>query len=250
MHQPNIFLNSYLGYTMWDYESDAPLMWPGPENTTPRPEGMTDAEYEAFYKTQRFPTAAEVRAIMDRNPEGAAARGMWADVDFLRNVYELNPNAEHTQFADYHGHGWNFRAIFKRDRDGNMLDAEGNILRPGNAETDTPEEFAYHEERWRQRWRRDGEGQFVQPGTNPGEAVHMMSIHAEVGMQCVDCHFEQDTHGNGLIYGEVANAIEIGCKDCHGTADEYPTLRTSGPAAPPEGHNLALLRNPDGKRRF
>ena len=59
----------------------------------------------------------------------------------------------------------------------------------------------------------------------------MMSIHAEAGMQCVDCHFEQDTHGNGLIYGEVANAIEIGCKDCHGTADAYPTLRTSGPAA-------------------
>ncbi len=28
MHQPNIFLNSYLGYTMWDYESDAPKMWP------------------------------------------------------------------------------------------------------------------------------------------------------------------------------------------------------------------------------
>lgn len=55
MHQPNIFLNSYLGYTMWDYESDAPFMWPGPENTTPRPEGMSDEAYEAFYKTQRFP---------------------------------------------------------------------------------------------------------------------------------------------------------------------------------------------------
>jgi hypothetical protein len=27
MHQPNIFLNSYLGYTMWDYEADADLMW-------------------------------------------------------------------------------------------------------------------------------------------------------------------------------------------------------------------------------
>jgi hypothetical protein len=48
----------------------------------------------------------------------------------------------------------------------------------------------------------------------------------------------------------VANAIEIGCKDCHGTADAYPTLRTSGPAAPPKGNDLALLRNPDGKRRF
>ena len=52
----------------------------------------------------------------------------------------------------------------------------------------------------------------------------MMDIHAEKGMQCADCHFAQDSHGNGLIYGEVANAVEIGCKDCHGTADAYPTL--------------------------
>ena len=28
MHQPNMFVNTYLGYTMWDYESDAPFMWP------------------------------------------------------------------------------------------------------------------------------------------------------------------------------------------------------------------------------
>jgi len=253
MHQPNIFLNSYLGYTMWDYESDAPFMWSGPENTTPRPEGMSDEDFEDFYKTQRFPTAEQVRAILDRNPEGAAARGMWADLDFLRNVYELNPYLEHTQFADYHGHGWNFRGIFKRDRDGNLLDADGRIIRPGERDENGNIISAAEQEeqdRWDQRWRREGEGQFVEPGTNPGEAVHMMSIHAELGMQCVDCHFEQDTHGSGLIYGEVANAIEIGCKDCHGTADEYPTLRTSGPAAPPEGHNLALLRNPDGRRRF
>jgi hypothetical protein len=213
MHQPNIFLNSYLGYTMWDYESDAPAMWP---------------------KEQKYPTAEEVRAVTDRNPEGAAPRGKWADLDFLRNVYDLNPTLKDTQFADYHGHGWNFRAIFKRDRKGNLLDAEGNIVDP-----DDPE-----------KWRREGEGKFVEPGTNPGKAVHLMSIHAEVGMQCADCHYEQDSHGNGMIYGEVANAIEIGCKDCHGTPDAYPTLRTSGPAAPPEGHNMALLRNPDGKRRF
>jgi hypothetical protein len=228
MHQPNIFLNSYLGYTMWDYESDAPSMWP---------------------EEQVYPTAEETRAVLDRNPEGAAPRGKWADIDFLRNVYDLNPDLEDTQFADYHGHGWNFRAIFRRDREGNLVDAEGEVIRPPEA-TDTPEEATRHADRWRQRWRRDDEEKFVPPGTNPGEAVHMMSIHAEVGMQCVDCHFEQDTHGNGLIYGEVANAIEIGCKDCHGTADDYPTLLTSGPAAPPEGHNLALLRNPDGQRRF
>ena len=213
MHQPNIFLNSYLGYTMWDYESDAPHMWPA---------------------KQKYPTAKEMREVLDRNPEGAAPRGKWADLDFLRNVYDLNPELSDTQFADYHGHGWNFRAIFKRDRDGNLLDADGNVV-----DNDDPE-----------KWRREGEGKFVEPGTNPGKAVHLMSIHAEKGMQCADCHFEQDSHGNGLIYGEVANAIEIGCKDCHGTADAYPTLRTSGPAAPPKGHDLSLLRNPDGKRRF
>lgn len=213
MHQPNIFLNSFLGYTMWDYEADAPSMWPA---------------------QQRYPSAAQVRAVLARNPEGAAPRGKWGDLDFLRDVYDLNPTLKDTQFADYHGHGWNFRGVFKRDREGNLLDREGRIVSP-----DDPE-----------KWRRKGEGKFVPPGVNPGKTVHLMDIHAEKGMQCADCHFAQDSHGNGLIYGEVANAVEIGCVDCHGTPDEYPTLRTSGPAAPPRGNNLELLRNPDGQRRF
>jgi hypothetical protein len=213
MHQPNMFVNSYLGYTMWDYESDAPHMWP---------------------KDQKHPTAAETREINDRNPEAAAARGLWGDTEFLRNVYDLNPELKDTQFADYHGHGWNFRGVFKRDREGNLLDAEGKIVPP-----DDPE-----------KWRKNGEPKFVPAGTNPGKTVHMMDIHAEKGMQCADCHFSQDGHGNGLIYGEVANAVEIGCKDCHGNSDNYPTLLTSGPAAPPQGSNLSLIRNPDGQRRF
>lgn len=213
MHQPNIFLNSYLGYTMWDYESDAPLMWP---------------------EKQKYPTAAQVHQTLERNPEGASPRGKWSDLEFLRNVYDLNDKAKDTQFADYHGHGWNFRGVFKRDREGNLLDADGKIVSPEDPE----------------KWRRKGEGKFVPVGTNPGKSVHLMDIHAEKGLQCADCHFAQDSHGNGFIYGEVANAIEIGCKDCHGTADAYPTLLTSGPAAPPKGTNLALLRNPDGKRRF
>jgi len=213
MHQPNMFLNSYLGYTMWDYESDAPSMWP---------------------KDQKYPTAEEVRKVNDRNPEGAAPRGLWGDLDFMREVYGLNPKLKDTQFADYHGHGWTFRAAFKRDRAGNLLDAEGKLVDP-----DDPE-----------KWRRKGEGEFVQPGTNPGKTVHLMDIHAEKGLQCADCHFAQDSHGSGLIMGEVASAVEIGCKDCHGTSRKYPNLRTSGPAAPPGGTDLMLLRNPDGQRRF
>ncbi len=234
MHQPNIFLNSYLGYTMWDYESDAPLMWPGPENKSPKPAGMSDADYQRLFKQQRYPTAAEVHQTLERNPEAAATRGLWADLDFLRNVYDLNSEMKDTQFADYHGHGWNFRAILKRDREGNLLDAEGKVVDPND-----PEKF-----------RKAGEEKFVEPGTNPGKSVHMMDIHAEKGLQCADCHFAQDSHGNGLIIGEVANAVEIDCKDCHGTADEYPTLLTSNVAARPQGTNLSLLRNSDGKRRF
>ncbi len=213
MHQPNMFLNTYLGYTMWDYEADAPSMWP---------------------KEQKYPTSAEMRKVLDRNPEGAAPRGNWSDVDFLRNVYDLNPKLHDTQFGDYHGHGWNFRAIFKRDRDGNLLDKDGKIV-----SNDDPE-----------KWRKNGVGKFGPIGEQAGKAVHMMDIHAEKGMQCSDCHFAQDSHGSGLIMGEVANAVEIGCKDCHGTVSAYPTLKTSGPAAPPGGTDLAQLRNQDGSRRF
>jgi len=267
MHQPNIFLNSYLGYTMWDYESDAPQMWPGPDNTAPRPPGMSDAEYQKKYKQQRYPTAAEVHQALERNPEGANPRGLWSDVEFLRDVYDVNDTNQATQFADYHGHGWNFRGIFKRDRDGNLLDADGNMSTYG---TDTahivdpkdPEKWrkscaSYTDEKQRDLClasadpQKPGyEGKFVPPGLNPGKTVHMMDIHAEKGMQCADCHFAQDAHGNGYIQGEVANAVEISCKDCHGTADAYPNLLTSNVAARPQGTNLALLRNPDGRRRF
>ena len=107
MHQPNMFMNSYLGYTMWDYESDAPFMWPAEQ------QNLSDAER---------------REVLDRNPEGAVVRGKWADLDFLRNVTDLNPSLHDTQFADYHGHGWNFRAVQKRDLKGNLLDADGNIV--------------------------------------------------------------------------------------------------------------------------
>lgn len=198
MHQPNMFVNSFLGYTMWDYESDAPFMWP---------------------EEQRYPDHAERRKLLDRNPEGAVIRGKWSDKEFLADVSKLNPKLKDTQFADYHGHGWNFRAVFKRDRKGNLLDEDGEIVAD-----DDPHKF--------------------------DKAVHMSSIHADVGMHCVDCHFSQDNHGNGHIYGEVAAAVEIACIDCHGTADAYPNLKTSGPAKLGDGMDLSLLRNPDGQPRF
>ena len=198
MHQPNVFVNSYYGYIMWDYESDAPFMWP---------------------EKQRYPTIAEIRKVLDRNPEEAAIRGKWGDPEFLKEVSSLNPKLKDTQFADYHGHGWNFRAVFKRDRHGTLLDKAGKAVAD-----DDPDKFK--------------------------KAVHLTSIHMELGFQCVDCHFAQDSHGNGHIYGEVAAAIEIDCADCHGTATRYPTLFTSGPASQPSGTDMSLLRTQDGRKRF
>ncbi|WP_293898531.1 hypothetical protein [Phenylobacterium sp.] len=225
MHQPNMFVNTYLGYTMWDYESDAPFMWP---------------------ERQKYPTTAEIRKVLDRNPEGAAPRGNWADLDFLRNVFDLNGKLNDTQFADYHGHGWNFRGIFKRDREGQLLDAKGDpVTAQGPAKW--PKDLYPRTDKIADGFV-DTKGE--DPAINAGKAVHMMDIHAEKGMQCADCHFSQDSHGSGMIFGEVANAVEVRCRDCHGTTSDYPTLRTSGPAADPKGNDLSLLRNPDGQRRF
>ena len=173
MHQGNLFVNPYLGYVWWDQETDAEFMYP---------------------KEQHDPSDEELVRSTMQNPEAAAARGMWGKLDFLEKVAELNPKLKHTQFADYHGHGWVFRAVFKQDKKGNRLDSEDNIIA-----------------------HRDFK-----------RAVHLKDIHLEKGMQCVDCHFETDVHGNGLLYGEPRNATTVTCVDCHGTISARPTLITSG----------------------
>ena len=75
------------------------------------------------------------------------------------------------------------------------------------------------------------------------KAVHLKDIHLERGMHCVDCHYTQDAHGNGKIYGDRRAAIEIACEDCHGTVDKkvtLQTLRTSGVGAPDGGNHLRI----------
>jgi len=198
MHQPNSFVNTYLGYTMWDYESDGELFWP---------------------KEERKPTLEEKRRSLDHNPEGAAVRGLWTDPEFLASVSKLNSQAKNTQFADYHGHGWIFQAVYSRDRQGRLLDGQGKIV-----PFDDPQRF--------------------------DKAVHLRDIHLEKGMHCADCHFSQDVHGTGAIHAEYGDAIEIECQDCHGDVNRLATLRTSGPAAPPGGHDLERGMTSFGERRF
>jgi hypothetical protein len=176
MHQGNLFVNPFLGYTWWDQESDGEFMYPA---------------------KQKNPTEAEIAAGLQRNPEVAAVRGNWGNPDFLEKVAELNPKLKQTQFADYHGHGWVFRAVFKKDREGTLLTRDDKPI-----DHNDPEKFA--------------------------KAVHLNDVHLARGMQCVDCHFNVDVHGNGLIYGEPRAATTIECIDCHGTAEQRPSLITSG----------------------
>src|SRR6202167_5776319 len=174
-----------------------------------------------YPRDQHNPTEEEKYQVSLRNPEGAAVRGLWSDPKFLEKLGspEFNSKLQQSQFADFHSHGWVFRAVYKRDRQGNLLDGDNKIVAG-----DDPDKF--------------------------DKAVHLEDIHLEKGMHCVDCHFEQDSHGTGMLYGEPRAAIELDCTDCHGTIAQRATLHTSGPAAPAGGTPLEALLTPWGQRRF
>ncbi len=231
IHPGTNVVNTYLGYMWWDNETDGQCMYP---------------------KHQKHVTAEEYIKITSSNPEEAAVRGKWGDPKFLANITDLNPQLQHTQFADFHGHGWVYRAVFKKDRQGRLLDWRGapveqvsNDLLQAAVAPPTAEE----QQKGKQR---------------DGVPVHMMDIHMEKGMHCSDCHFYQDSHGDTKLYGEVRAAIEIQCVDCHGSAKKslvevvedqirqgHPVkLTTSGPAAKKEGPNLLAMRTTFGKARF
>ncbi|HWN23664.1 MAG TPA: hypothetical protein VNN16_01025, partial [Candidatus Sulfotelmatobacter sp.] len=200
MHPGTNMLTTYFGVTWWDNEIDGEKMYPA---------------------KQKNPTEEERYQTALRNPEAAAARGLWSDEKFLEQTGspDFNKPLKTTQFADFHGHGWVYRNVYSHDRKGNWLDKAGKQIA-----FEDPERF--------------------------GKAVHLADIHLEKGMQCADCHFGQDNHGNGKVYGEPRAAVEIDCIDCHGTIGARASLVTSGPAAPVGGRQLETLRTPWGLRRF
>src|SRR6185503_7141821 len=121
-----------LGLTWWDNETDGDKMYPA---------------------DQRDPSQSEEDRKLDRNPEAASLRGLWSDAEFLQKTgtAEFNAQLKNTRFADFHGHGWMFRQVFKRDRAGNLLDANNAIVAP-----EDPDRFK--------------------------KSVHLNDIHLEKGM--------------------------------------------------------------------
>ncbi len=224
VHPGTSFANSYLGYTWWDNETHGERMYPS---------------------HQREPTAEQFVQSLMSNPEASAARGLWSNLypdaedhtgakpphPFLAASRQLNAHLDKTQFADFHGHGWLFRAVFKQDRKGRLLDSQGQIVERVDPDMLRRAVTATTKDRH-------------QPLPS-GHPVHLKDIHLERGMHCVDCHFLQDVHGDGKLYGEVRNAIEIDCIDCHGTVQARATLRSSGPAG---GNDLSKSQTPFGLR--
>lgn len=207
MHPGTNMVATYLGMMWWDNETDGKMMYPA---------------------EQRTPSQDEEQRKLNRNPEASSLRGLWSDPEFLAKTGkpEFNSRLERTQFADFHGHGWIFRAVFKRDRKGNFLDREGDVVQNVNSEMlRKAVEF------------RDMDGNLTNKSQPAGQPVHLKDIHLEKGMHCVDCHFAQDNHGTGILYNEPRAAIEIGCTDCHGSIQKiaWPDNRnrplTTGPAA-------------------
>ncbi len=200
----------------------------------------TDGKMMYPSNKQIDPSQSEEKEKLDKNPEGSSLRGLWSDSVFLQQTgtADFNAKLKNVQFADSHGHGWIFKNVYKKDRKGNLLDAGGRTVAP-----DDPDKFK--------------------------KAVHLQDIHLEKGMHCADCHFQQDSHGTGILYNEPRAAVEVGCIDCHGTVKAKANGITSGFAAMPAqnkaeinqrtkdnkpliGRDLTRLkfRSPDGKQKF
>jgi hypothetical protein len=241
MHPGTNMVASYQGYTWWDNETDGDRLYP---------------------KDPKRPSDAERAAIESRNPEGSAVRGLWSDPAFLQRTGkpEFNNALKQTRFADSHGHGWLFRAVFRRDRKGNLLDNAGKVITNPTAEQLTAAIDYTDTRSWSDR---PLAARAAEIQKRSGMPVHLKDIHLERGMHCVDCHFKQDVHGDGNLYGEPRSAIEITCMDCHGTVSSYGTVITSGPAArrrpgvdgvEQRGRNLTagieVARTPFGTERF
>jgi hypothetical protein len=214
MHPGTNMVSTYLGLTWWDNETDGRVMYPAKQQT---------------------PSQTEEQEKLNRNPEASSLRGLWSDPDFLNQTGkpEFNRNLTRTQFADFHGHGWIFRAVFKRNRQGELIDRDSNPLLDANGKPIT----SIGAEKLLQavNFRDTDNAELTNKAMPANVPVHLKDIHLEKGMHCVDCHFSQDSHGNGVLYNEPRAAVEITCTDCHGSISEkgWPDTPPGGKAVPP-----------------
>lgn len=76
---------------------------------------------------------------------------------------------------------------------------------------------------------------------------HTADIHAERGMNCVDCHLASEIMGDGSSHAHEHNAIEITCVDCHAAGK---TFAKEFAQVDPETQQIVAMRklNVQGRR--
>lgn len=131
MHPGTAVEQSYLGYMWWDLETDGDHLWP---------------------KEQINPSSELELAVLEHNPEGSTAKRVpplpddldpqvrekllaeaHGDLAQARDLYyrreilgkklgstEFNATLDNMQLGDFKGHGFLFRAVFKRDEEGTI----------------------------------------------------------------------------------------------------------------------------------
>ena len=92
VHPGTNVVNSYLGYTWWDNETDGNLMYP---------------------TEQHYPTPEEAREVSAAQPRGQRRPRAMVGCTRTSSANFASPDSTracctHTQFADFHGHGWVF----------------------------------------------------------------------------------------------------------------------------------------------
>lgn len=138
MHPGTAVENSYLGYMWWDLETDAEHLYPE-EQVRPSPE----LELEVYTHAPEGSTPRRVPPLpADIDPELRAkllaeAHGSEEgarDLYYRRVILgeqigsaELNAALDNMQLGDFKGHGFLFRAVWKRDAEGNLQRARALV---------------------------------------------------------------------------------------------------------------------------
>ncbi len=204
----------------WDNETDGELMYP---------------------EEQKHLTAEDYIRATEFNPNEAAARGHWSDPEFLANVSDLNPHLRHTQFADFHGHGWVYRAVFKKDRQGKLLDWKNDPL--GEVSSEQLQAAVAPPSARRTTRRQVPPRRAGPPDGHPhgkGNALHRLSLLSRQSRQheAVLRSPRRDRNPMHRLPRHRRNESLVEKVEQQIDAGQAPRLPTSGPAAPEGGTNL------------
>jgi hypothetical protein len=195
-----------------------------------------DVQYAATYEQEAdFTNLEKVNTIGDfeyQTPAGSTVR-IFDNLAHYKNgrllndgegiSEDLNNNGEldtALREADVDGDG-----VLQPDEDfnknGTLDDGTLNEDANGNGKLDIPD-------RVRRSDSFDGrQNRIVYGGANG--STRLNDIHLERGLNCVDCHIQNDVHGDGNTYTRNWDSLQIECEDCHGTNDSPASLVFSGP---------------------